>query len=478
VEATVNYSAMMFRCAAHSCLPVCAVALMLSGCLPSAGQMRSGATQNIDRVLGTSTASFSDDNARNEFISKQLAAPLTVASVAAIALANNAHMAIAFDDLNIASADVAMMLAAPSIDIDLTAHGKVSDPEFDAEILVDVIALINRAAHSNLASASARMAQANATESAVRLVSAAQRAFWSVVAAQQQLLLRQQSFETADISAEIRTRMFQAGNSSELAYARELDQREQAKLDLGRAQLAVEYARESLNTALGISGKQAKWTVTETIAALAATAPNLDDLEQKAVDANLRLTSLRAQSEVADEQAGIARTRQWIPELAAGVALVGHGNGAGVAVGPALRIGLPWFGSAGAIADRKNAEVIRTKHELTATSTQLRGQARNMRSKALALYAEATHLQNVIIPLREKIVEQTLLHYNAMDADPFELMIAQRQLTEGRIQLLQAQLQFVLEQTAIATLLQGAISSSDMQSNTAASTSPTARVHD
>jgi len=43
-----------------------------------------------------------------------------------------------------------------------------------------------------------------------------------------------------------------------------------------------------------------------------------------------------------------------------------------------------------------------------------------------------------VLPLRQQIVDQTLLHYNAMDADPFELIVARRQLVEAGQQYLDA----------------------------------------
>ena len=52
--------------------------------------------------------------------------------------------------------------------------------------------------------------------------------------------------------------------------------------------------------------------------------------------------------------------------------------------------------------------------------------------------AEARHLREIVLPLRKQIVDQTLLHYNAMDADPFELIVARRQLVEAGQQYLDA----------------------------------------
>ena len=43
-----------------------------------------------------------------------------------------------------------------------------------------------------------------------------------------------------------------------------------------------------------------------------------------------------------------------------------------------------------------------------------------------------------MLPLRQKIVDETLLHYNAMNANPFELIVARRELVDAGHQYLDA----------------------------------------
>lgn len=169
--------------------------------------------------------------------------------------------------------------------------------------------------------------------------------------------------------------------------------------------------------------------------------------------ANLGIVAAQAQTAAAAERTGIARKRQWLPELAAGVAVVNHGSG--VEAGPAIRIGLPWLGGAGAMADRSAAELRRAEHQLTALAIDLRAAARAARQTALATFAEAKQLRDVVVPLRRRIVDETLLHYNAMNADPFTLIMAQRELTDGNRQLLAAQLRFAQALVRVAALRHG-----------------------
>ncbi len=429
--------------------------LCTGGCLPSASQLRQQSTAQLAKRWDATSGDATSANAaqRSTLVTKLLTAPLTQASIVKLALANNPAMLMAFDELDIAAADVGIALAPPAIHLDFSMRFNSSSYEVETEALVDVMALINRALHRKLGAAAAIQAQSLATARALELGSNAELAFLAVVAAQQEAALRQQVFDAADAAVAVRQRMHAAGNTTDLAMARELDQREQTRVELGRAQLAVEVAREQLNAAVGFTGQQTRWTIAEGLPKLPDVSPALDQLEAEAVMANLGIVAAQAQTEAAAERAGIANKRQWFPELAAGVALVNHGSG--IEAGPSIRIGLPWLGGAGPMADRAAAELRRAAHQLTALSIDLRAAARAARLTALATFAEAKQLRDVVVPLRQRIVDETLLHYNAMNADPFTLIMAQRELTDGNRQLLAAQLRFAQALVRVAALRHG-----------------------
>jgi hypothetical protein len=64
--------------------------------------------------------------------------------------------------------------------------------------------------------------------------------------------------------------------------------------------------------------------------------------------------------------------------------------------------------------------------------------ARTARAAALATFAEARQLRDVILPLRQQIVDETIKHYNAMNADPFALIAARQGMVEAQHQYLDA----------------------------------------
>jgi cobalt-zinc-cadmium efflux system outer membrane protein len=292
-----------------------------------------------------------------------------------------------------------------------------------------------------------------ATATALRLVARAEIAFNDLIAAQQELELRHTAFDAADAAAMIRERMHAAGNTPELALARDRDAREQARVDLGRAEARTEIARERLNALLGLSGAQTKWTASGMLADQPASAPARDDLEPTAVAASLDLAAGRAQRDSATNTVGAETARTWLPELGVGWGIQEH-DGAWRS-GPAVSLGIPLFDQRRGARARARAELSRVEAVLTAEAIELRAGARAARIGAVGAYQEARHLRMVVLPLRQQIVDQLVLHYNAMDADPFELIFARRQLADAGQQYLDALRRFWNAMSEVTALRHG-----------------------
>jgi outer membrane protein TolC len=399
-----------------------AVVCLLASCVPSQHELRAP----VYAVIG-------DREKVN--VSALLAAPIDEKAAVAIALAHSPRLAAAFDELGIAGGEVASALGLGPAEVDvLLRWGNGHEYEIDA--LQSVIGLVTMprrraAAHADLAAA-----RAEATATALKLSARVRIAFAGLLAAQQEVELRRTAFDAADAAATIRERMHAAGNTTDLAQARDRDAREQARIEVARAEADLERRRETLNSLLGLTGAETQWTATGTLAALPAEPPALDALEHDAVAASLELTAGRARVDAAANRAGTEQLRAFLPELAAGVAMLDVDGD--FEIGPALRIGIPFLDQRAGERARSRAELAKRQHELEAAAVELRAEARAARIAALEAYQEARHLRDVVLPLRQQIVDETLLHYNAMDADPFQLIVARRDLADAGHQYLDA----------------------------------------
>ena len=263
-------------------------------------------------------------------------------------------------------------------------------------MIQDVLELVQLPQRRGVARADLAGARARAVAATIDLVARVEVAYVDLVAAQQELELRQTAFDAASASAEVAERQHAAGNISDLALVRERDQREQARIDVGRAQVDVETRREVMNEVLGLSGTATQWTVGGRLAELPAALPNLDSLERDAIASSLDLEAIRADAEAAAGRVGLARVRSWLPKLGVGVS-ADHKDGEWD-TGPAISVGLPIFNQQQGPRARANAELRRAQNTAIATAVDLRARARSARQRVLGTYAEARHLRDVVLP--------------------------------------------------------------------------------
>lgn len=442
-----------------------ALALILAAsCVPSRPAVFGPVDHEVERRVGVgATWQENADPRVPAAVSTLLQKPLDRDSVVRIALATNRRLQAQYDQLGIAASDIASATVLPPLEVDLetklSLDGELREIEID--VTQDILDLIQLPQRRGVALSGMEAARARAVAATVELVGRVERAYVDVVAAQQELELRQTTFDAASASADIAERQFAAGNISEVALIRERDQREQARIELGRAQVEAEARREPLNEQLGLSGAETKWTIATRLAELPKDMPALDSLERDAIASSLDIVALRAEADAAAGRLGIARVRSWLPELGVGVA-ADRANGEWDA-GPAISIGLPLFNQQQGPRARANAELRRSRNEAIATGVEVRARAREVRQRVLGAFSEARHLRDVVLPQRQRLVEETLKQYNAMNASTFELLSARRDLVDAGRQYIDALRRFWRASADARSLARGAMprSSSD-----------------
>ncbi len=402
--------------------------VLAAACAPSQAVLRRPVDAEIGKRLEAGVR-VADARA----VGALLAKPLDQDAAVRIALANSPRLAAAMAELGVAGGELAAAIGLGPLEISGVYR---FESENEIDIMQSIEGLITAPRARAAARAGLAAARATATATALRLAARVEIAFHDLIAAQQERELRSTAFEAADVAATVRERMHDAGNTTDLALARDRDAREQARIDLARAEAAIEVARERINALLGLSGDQTKWTAAGMLPELPQALPALDDLEAAAVQASLDLEAGRAHVERAAHTSAAEGVRAWLPELAIGWGIQEF-EGTWWS-GPAARIGVPLLDGRSGQRAAARARLSVAESELTATAIELRAGARAARVAAIAAFQEARHLRTVVLPLRQQIVDQTLLHYNAMDADPFQLIVARRQLAEAGQQYLDA----------------------------------------
>lgn len=430
------------------------VVALATSCVPSRSTVFDPVDREVQRRVGLDVT-WSDAEPATAAIDALLTRPLTLDAAVRIGFARNRRLQARFDELGIAASQVADATVLPHATVDGDYKRAVSGPGSEIELTVvqDVLDLLQLGQRRGIANAELRSARARAISATVELAARIEIAFYEVLATGQEHELAQTAFEAANAAADLVERQHAAGNTSDLALVREQEQRERSRIEVGRAVQAREESRATLAALLGLA-PSAMWKVAGALGEVPATKPMLDDLEQAAAKANLDLDALHADADAADERHHYAIVRAFLPELGVGVA-VARRDGAQWEAGPALRLGIPLFDQQQGPRARARVQEHRARNEIAATTTDLIASARTTRSRVDQAFAEAHQLTDVVIPLRRRVLEETVLQYNVMNATTFELLSARRDMVEVGRQHIQALRRYWSSMAEVTALRRG-----------------------
>jgi outer membrane protein TolC len=192
------------------------------------------------------------------------------------------------------------------------------------------------------------------------------------------------------------------------------------------------------------------------------TAAALDNLELVAQSASLDVVALRADAEAAISRHRYAMVRAFLPELGFGVAAARR-ESSDWEVGPAVRIALPLFDQQQGPRARALAQERRATNELAATRADVHSEVIAVRSRARQAFAEARQVLDVVLPLRQKVLDETVLHYNAMNATTFELLMARRDVIDVGRQYIDALRRYWDAMAEVKALQRGARAGAQME---------------
>jgi cobalt-zinc-cadmium efflux system outer membrane protein len=398
---------------------------------------------------------------------KLLSKPLTAESAARIALLNNRGLRAQIDNLAIAQSAHASVqhLPNPTLEGAMRFHGS-DDPEIELGAMIDVSELFLVLTRGGAAGARVQAEKLNAIGAIVDLSFLARAAFFDYQAAVQTLELRKQVFAGHEAAAVFARRLHEAGNITELARAQEQSVFEEARLELEQAEVAAVSARERLNTAMGLWGRDLRWTTAPKLPELPAQELDLPSLEQRALERSLDLEIAKQRYTAASKSVSAARAGGWLPELKAGVSAE---RGEAWAVGPAVELELPIFYQGQGEAGMANAELLQQQNVYADTAVRVRAKARELAAYLRAARAAVIQYRDVVLPLKRKIVAQTLLEYNAMLIGAPQLLDAKRAQVESESAYIERLRQYWVLRNQAAALLAGRLGGELSPSMTTAS---------
>lgn len=178
----------------------------------------------------------------------------------------------------------------------------------------------------------------------------------------------------------------------------------------------------------------------------------LPDLASVAVGRSLTLRTLDVQIEAGRR----ARTAAIADAAVPGIGAFAEAEPSGeTSAGITLELPLLSFGRGGVV--RAEAEVDRLRAVREAAEIQVRSAARELEARFVSAHGLLRHLEEVVVPGRERLLGETLLHYNAMQLDLGALLDAWRARTELEATLADARREARTTEAALDALLHGAL---------------------
>jgi len=372
-------------------------------------------------------------------LQKQLSADTAVQ----IALLNNRDLQSSYASLGIAQADLveAGLLENPVFSYTYYTGGAGSIVE--ASIVQDFVSVLSLSARKKVGQAAADRVVAETAQRVLDLAWQVRTQYYVVVGDSQALDLMRQIVSATDAAAELARRQLAAGNLNRRDQAVQQAFYAQALLDASQAEMQLSSDREKLNRLMGLWGGQTRWSVPARLPRVPASLPSFDEIESQAISQRLDLAAAKKEAESTAQALTLTQQFRYLDALGIGVAYKRE-PGAGNFVGPTVQLGLPIFNRGQAKVARMEAEYRRSQERVAALAVAIRSETREARERLSGMQQVVQHYTQVLLPLQQTILSETLKSYNGMLTGVYELLLTKQMQVQTARQYVAANRDFWL----------------------------------
>jgi cobalt-zinc-cadmium efflux system outer membrane protein len=415
-----------------------------------------------------------------------LAQPLTADIAVRLALLRNHDVQASFEELGIARARLVRAVALPNPELE-GRIGFISGHQPDlafavTESLSDLFWLPFR---EGAARAELDVTRLRAAGRVLDFVFAVKVAFYEREAAERVAVLTRTTRDAAEASFEAAEQLHNAGNIPDLDYLNQQALREESASAAADAEVELMRADGRLSTLLAVAPSRGTPARFADSGASALPRMELDvaRLDRRALERSLDIAIARREGEAASKLASLARAEGIVPELRLG--LEGdrmEERNDKWALGPMAAIRVPLFYQGqGEIAEAE-ARGRRATETRAALLLRVASVAEVAGARLGAARARVTRYETTLLPLRRRIVEETLLRYNAMSVGVFQLLQAKRDQIETELRYARSVRDYFVARTEVELLLAGRLPASGMTAEVrpadATAAAPRAASHD
>jgi outer membrane protein TolC len=389
--------------------------------------------------------------------------PLTADVVVRLAMLNNHDVQAEFEELGIARARLVGAVALPNPELEGRigfVRGKPPDLTFAVtESVSELLWLPMRESAARAELDAAKLAVAGRV---LDFVFAVKVAFYENQTAEHVLALTRTTRDAAEASYEAAARLHDAGNIPDLDLLTQQALREESATAAEEAEVAAARAAGRLALLAGVPiGSSAQDTRGQSYANVESSIPakelDVSRLDGRAVARSLDVEIARREGYAASRRASLARVTGVLPDLRAGFEAE---RIEAWAVGPVAALRFPLFYQGQGEVSRAEAEMRRAAESRAALLARVGTEAKLAGERLLAARARVMRYEKDILPLRQHIVEETWLRYNAMSVGVFQLLQAKRDQLDAELRYERAVRDYFVARTEVELFLAGRLPAS------------------
>jgi len=394
-------------------------------------------------------------------ITRLLAAPLDVNTAVRVAIVNNRAIRATLRELGIERGMLtdARSVANPTIKAELFPE---RETQVELRVEYQISDLVLAPLRAKVAQSELDEARYRAAAELVVLGYRVRAAYRWVQAARERLAVGQRRLDALAAARDAALALEQAGNIIELDAASQIVGYERARVGVADLELELANRREALQRLLGLYGEHTDWELAEPLPPIPEAPPPMPELESGALTASLELAASRSRLDALAHRTGLERTQGWLPAIVVDYhALIGRPDAprgaseGGVLHGGGISLAVPLVNQNRGRTRAAEAEYDGQIERYIGMSVDIRSAARELDNRIRSAHGVARHLARVVLPAQRRVLDQTLLQYNAMQIGVFQLLTAEQALLEVELAELAARATYWTTHAAYEALVAG-----------------------
>ena len=414
----------------------------------------------VSLELGKDTAKIAtpaDAAAVQSRVARLLAKPLTADGAVQIALLNNRGLQAEFNALGVSEAAYVEASLPPSPTVSIERVAGSGDLDVERRLIADLLQLLTLPRRTKIAESEFRAAQYRAIGATFRTAAEARRAYYRAVAARETAAFLETARASAGAAAELTRKLGETGAATRLNQARSGALYAEVATELAEARLDAATEREALTRRLGLWGRDLDYRIPARLPSL----PRLKtqaDVEAVALTRRVDIIGDRLALDALAQQYGLTEQTRAISMLEV-TGLANHAKSAegekANRQGFEVAIQIPIFDFGKARSAKAEETYMGAVNRLLEKAVNARSQAREAYAAYRGRHEIARAYQGRVLPLRKIISEESLLRYNGMLVDAFELLTNARENVASNVAAVRARRDFFIAEVDLQAALIG-----------------------